>query len=111
MSKKELIRVVIVRPMEEPVVDYIQNELENLQRIVCGYIEVIQEGENNAILICNECGKVYNLAPNRALKVRGYISDVICGDFIIAGNKDGDFISLTEEQCEMYVEKYSLSNC
>ena len=88
----EKIRVLVVEPMKEPKVEYIENTLDDMQRVVGGLIEEI-DLDNNTVLVCNEEGKLMNLQANRRVG-----RDVIAGTFFIAGD-DGseDLVSLTDE--------------
>lgn len=76
-----MIRVMVKEPYEAPYVTEIDNELEELQRIVGGYIECVPfPGVPDAVLICNEEGKLKELTPNIF-----FGSDVIRGTLIVAG--------------------------
>lgn len=103
-SKIEKIRVLIVDPTINPYVEEIENTLEEKQKIVGGLIEFI-ELEDNIDLICNDEGKLNNLQMNRIIK-----NDVVCGTFIIAGQKNGDSISLTDKQIRKYKTYFKLKN-
>ncbi len=107
-NNKNLIKVIIVKPMKDPYTDYIKNDLETLQDIVGGDIEVVPNSNDNTLLICNEYGKIDGLPVNRALKYEGKIVDIVAGDFIIVGDGGEDFSSLTDEQCKDYIEKFEI---
>ena len=87
--------------MKEPKVEYIENTLDDMQRVVGGLIEEINLNDNT-VLVCNEEGKLMNLQANRRVG-----RDVIAGTFFIAGD-DGseDLISLTDEQVNEYKERF-----
>lgn len=58
--------------------------------------------------VCNDEGKLLGLPWNRALTDdHGVPYDIVCGTFFVAGLKEGDFASLTEQQIEKYKDKYS----
>ena len=58
--------------------------------------------------VCNDEGKLLGLPWNRALTDdHGVPYDIVCGTFFVAGLKEDDFASLTEQQIEKYKEKYS----
>lgn len=97
----EKIRVLVVEPMKEPKVEYIENTLDDMQKVVGGLIEEI-DLDNNTVLVCNEEGKLMNLQANRRVG-----RDVIAGTFFIAGD-DGseDLVSLTDEQVNEYKERF-----
>jgi len=100
----EKIKILIVEPTLDPYVKEIENTLEKKQKIVGGLIEFV-ELENDIDLIFNEEGKMYNLPMNRIIK-----NDIICGTFIIAGQKDGESISLKDEQIKKYKSYFKLRN-
>lgn len=70
----------------------IANELEELQRLVGGYIECVGLLDD-VVLICNEEGKLDGLPPNRRIS-----GDMIVGDFLIVGQDGEDFADLSEDQ-------------
>lgn len=103
MSKR--IKVVLAEPGKKAKVTEIENTLENLQKIVGGYIECVYPFEDNVGIICNEEGKLIGLEPNRVLRDdNGNAVDIIFGTFIITGLTEDDFGSLTDEQAEYYLD-------
>ena len=100
-------RVLVVEPMEAPYVSEIGSSLEDLQNAVGGWSETIYPFDDNAAVICNEEGKLNGLDLNRAMRDEtGAIYDVIAGKFLVAGMKDDEFSSLSQEQIETYAELY-----
>lgn len=84
------IKAIIKRPDEEAGhMTWISDSLENLQRIVGGYLEMLAIDEEN-VLIVNEEGKLMNLEKN--FKIPG---DMIVGEVIITGYKDGELTDVT----------------
>ena len=61
----------------------VSDSLENLQRIVGGYIECVHVTED-LVIICNEEGKLLGLEPNMRFGI-----DYLVGTIIVVGN-DGD---------------------
>lgn len=55
-----MIKVVIKRPNETPVYTAISEELDALQAIVGGYIEIVPI-DNDFVVICNEEGRLNGL--------------------------------------------------
>lgn len=100
----EKIKVLVVEPEKEPYIKEIDNTLEGLQNEVDGFIEVL-ELERHVDVILNEEGKINNLPFNRAVN-----NDVLCGTFIVTGEKNGDTISLSDEMIDKYKEYFKLSN-
>lgn len=97
------INVLLVEPGKLPVKKNIPNTLYAKQQLVNGSIEYAYLfDDKNAVLICNEEGKINGMEPNRDI---GY--DIIFGPFIIVGDKDtGEDVSLSEEQIDRYMKKF-----
>lgn len=97
------LRVVLVKPGQEPIETEIDDSLAGMQAAVGGYIETVSL-LGGAVLVCNEEGKLQGLQANRRL---GH--DVICGDFFVtASNDEGDFVSLSDEQVASAKELFAL---
>ena len=96
------IKVLVVEPNKLPYEKVIKNKLEEKQKIVNGLIEYVSL-DNNALLVCNEEGKILGYEPNRILGI-----DVIAGTFFIVGDKPGtgEDISLNESQIERFKEQF-----
>lgn len=97
MYKKEKeLKIVLKKVGEEPEVVNIENTLEAKQKLVDGWIEVVSVTED-ILLICNEEGKLDNLAPNLIFDY-----DYIAGDCFFVGDdyENADFKSLTDKQIE-----------
>lgn len=99
--KEERIKVLVVEPHQRPRIEFIDNTLDAKREVVQGRIEAV-ELSDTASLICNEEGKFIGLEANRRLG-----DDVIVGTFLIVGT-DGseDFCSLSDEDMELYMEKF-----
>lgn len=98
-------RAVIAEPGKEARIEEIENELQALQEIVGGYIEVVHPFRAPVCLIVNEEGKLMGLAPNRAMTDEaGRTVDTLRGTVIVAGVAVGgeDFRSLDEEEARWY---------
>ena len=81
-----------------------EGELDALQRLVGGWIEVVP---TDALTVyCNEEGKIIPLPPNyRATNAFGselQPGDILAGDVVVLGELDdeGDTTGLTNEQAE-----------
>ncbi len=95
------IRVVMVEPNKPPYVAELGNDLDSMKKAVGGYIQPVNLAPYVS-LVCNEEGKLLGLEGNRSLG-----NDIIVGIFFIVGYDDeGEFISLTEEQIEKYMQKF-----
>ena len=100
--------VLLVAPMEPPRRVEIENSLESMQAVVGGLIQAVYPFDEPVALVCNDEGKLLGLPWNRALTDdHGVPYDIVCGTFFVAGLKEDDFASLTEQQIEKYKDKYS----
>ena len=97
------IRILVVEPNKEPYKKKIPHTLEDMQKVVGGLIEFV-ELEYNVDLICNEEGKIYNLPMNRAIQ-----NDIVTGTFFIAGQHNGETISLSKKQIKRYKDIFKLN--
>lgn len=84
--------VVTKKPNEKPLIVEIENKLSELQRIVGGYIEIVQLAPK-IVAICDEEGIFKGYKPN--LK---YGLDILVGTVIFAGVDGEDLTSLNVEQ-------------
>ena len=101
------IQVVLVEPGKEARVTEIDYSLENMQKIVGGYIERFQL-DDEVCIICNEEGKLEGLPLNRAIFYEGELMEIIAGTFFICADPwDSEhFESLTDEQAKEYAENF-----
>lgn len=92
-EKEEKIKALYKKVGKKPKIIEVENTLEAKQELVGGLIEVVPF--KNALIICNEEGKLLNMKPNVAFEY-----DYIAGDLLVVGDdiETGDFISLTDEQ-------------
>ena len=99
------IRVLIFEPEKLPYEKVIPNRLKDKQEIVGGNIEYTRiDNDYNAVLICNEEGKLDGLPYNR------YIGhDIIAGTFIVVADDPdmGEDRSLSDEQIEQYKKRFN----
>ena len=110
-STKTFIKVLIVEPNKEPILHLIKNDLDTLQEIVGGLIEIVSL-PNGIDIILNEEGKITGLPFNRMLPKEFFeTEDVLCGNLILAScnEETGETISLTDEQIEKDKEIFSLN--
>ena len=102
-------KVIIVSPLEEPVISEIEHGLKPMQEIVGGHIQAVYPFEEPVALICNEEAKLLGLPLNRALRTKpGDIYDIIAGTFLLCGAPpDSDhFTDLTQEQVETLLLRF-----
>ena len=103
-------RVILVEPNTPPRIAEVENTLKSLQNTVGGYIEVISMDhlDPNIILICNEEGKIKDLPVNRILHDRyGNPLDYIAGIFIICAERNGEFVSISKNLENKYLERFA----
>ena len=103
------IEVILVEPLKEPRCIEINNDLETMQQLVGGLIEMSMPFEDEVAIICNDEGKLKGLEPNRAIYAEnGYLMDIIAGTFFIAKAPfdSEEFESLSEDMKNKYLEKY-----
>ena len=102
MPKKNEIKVLMVKPGEKPYVTVIKNDLHAMQEAVDGLIEILPLTQN-AVLVCNEEGKINGLPGNRRIEN----GDIIAGNFFIAGDTGrGDLTDLTARQAAEYENRF-----
>lgn len=105
--EKKTRSVLVVEPQKKPYAKEIGGDLKSLQHEVGGYIQAVYPFREPVALICNEEGKLSGKALNRALRDEsGQIYDVVAGTFLIAGLGKEDFISLTPEQMEHFMQYF-----
>lgn len=97
----EYIQVLKVEPGKAPESVSMPNTLKSLQAAVGGYIEAVGL-DCGATLICNEEGKLMGLPANRRLG-----DDVIAGTFLVVGEADGEFCSLSDADAALYAERFA----
>ena len=97
MSK---IRAFVVRLQDEPAVEEIENDLATFQKLVGGYVEIINLGHGLS-LWCNESGALEKLPLNRGVVC--YSEGVHTGAHFIRGtffvtryDAHGDAASISE---------------
>ena len=102
-------KVLVIEPMETPVVKEIDSSLEAMQEIVGGYIQALFPFDEPVALVCNEEGKLHGLPLNRALRDdAGNVYDVISGTFFLcsAPPDEENFTSLSDDQIERYTKLF-----
>ena len=102
-------RVLKIEPGKKPEVLELEDWLEEMQKVVGGYIQVLYPFDDPVALVCNEEGKLLGLPPNRALRdEEGEIYDVVCGTMFLCGAPPDSehFCGLTLEQIEKYEQRF-----
>ena len=75
----------------------IENGLEAMQYEVDGYIETVTVPSANAVLVCNEEGKVKNYPMNAIVTNGDMVLHTIHGDFFICSFEGDTFSDVTVE--------------
>ncbi len=102
-KQDNLMQVVYVEPHRKPFVSEIEHTLDAEQKAVGGLIELVYNEDGTAI-ICNEEGKLMGLDGNRRI---GDVSSIIAGSFFVVGLTEDDFCSLTDEEAQKYMKRFS----
>ena len=99
LAETRTMDVLLVQPNAYPKKISVGTELEDLQAMVGGDIEVTYPFEDEVAIILNESGKINGLPLNRAIYTEdGDMQDIYAGDFLVVGLTEDDFGSLTSEQ-------------
>ena len=91
---EKYIRVLIKEPGKAAEVRTIENSLEELQKIVGGYIETVTMF-SDIVIICNEEGRIQNLPYNCEILGEGFV-----GTIILAGVDGEDFADAPKKEEE-----------
>ena len=92
MTKKEdMVKVIYFKIGKKPEVGNMVNSVEGMQKSIGGgYAQVINIGVKDMVILYDEEGLIKELPYNRGLR----------GDWLIAGTRGEEFISLTDQQVE-----------
>ena len=88
-----MLKVIMCPAERPPYVTNISGSLENMQKIVGGYIETvtIDTSSGPIVIVCNEDGRIQDLPENRSLFLDGF-----CGDCFICGVSGEEFADIPE---------------
>lgn len=103
-----IVCILVIEPERRPEVREINGSLKTMQDTVGGLIQPIYL-DDSVVLVCNDEGKLMNLAANRVLRdENGTIYDIVCGTFFLCGvpPNSNEFKSLTDAQVEKYRELF-----
>ncbi len=97
MSENEQdITILKIEPKREPEVVTVENSLHTFQKMVGGYIEVI-DVSNTVCIIVNEEGKLKGLTPNRRFN-----GDILVGTILVVGRDGENLASLKADDMATY---------
>jgi len=101
MKDDNKIRVLKIEPGKMPYEKEMVNDLEGIQAEVGGLFECVYL-DDGCIAVVNEEGKLNGMELNRRIG-----NDIIAGPFFICGDsEDGEFVSLTDAECEKYMGEF-----
>lgn len=100
-KQKDLLQVVYVEPNKPAYRAEIEHSMRGEQRAVGGHIEAVPL-QDGVYIVCNEEGKLLGMEGNR--KIEG---SVIAGPFFVVGTEGEEFCSLTEDETEKYLARFS----
>lgn len=96
-----MMRVLYVEPGKIPYETEIPNCLEAEQQAVKGLIDLVYL-DHEAILVCNDEGKLIGMDGNRVLDN----GTIIAGPFFITGDGGENFCSLSDAQTEYFTQRF-----
>ena len=102
--------VLMIEPGKAPRRLELSHSLEEMQKAVGGFIQILYPFEDPVALVCNEEGKLLGLPANRALRDEsGAVYDIMCGpSFLCGAPPDSDTLAgLTEEQISHYEQQFA----
>ena len=102
--------VLMIEPGQAPRCLELSHSLEEMQKAVGGFIQILYPFGEPVALVCNEEGKLLGLPANRALRDEsGAVYDIVCGTFFLCGAPpESDMLEgLTEEQASRYERRFA----
>ena len=112
LAETRTMDVLLVQPNAYPKKISVGTELEDLQAMVGGDIEVTYPFEDEVAIILNESGKINGLPLNRAIYTEdGDMQDIYAGDFLVVGLTEDDFGSLSPEQMDKFEKLFHQPEC
>lgn len=97
-------RVIWVKVDENPVVINIPHQLEYMQELVGGLIEVVEPFSDDVVLVCNENGRNEDRPLNRIINEKMDI----CGDFFLCGQDSVGLCDMPENKADSYIRRFQL---
>lgn len=105
------ITVIYKHPNQHPKLLVIENELEQMQTLVGGYIETVPiycGADNSLVVVCDEEGKLKHREANIVLKRADWL-DVVVGSIFAAKVTGDDFADLTRDEAVLLMN--TLEEC
>ena len=107
LSKAKGLDVLLVQPGMYPQKISIGTDLKDFQDAVGGTIAASYPFDDPVAIVYNDEGKLTGLSLNRALRdEHGQMYDVVAGTFLVVGNGEEDFASLSPELAQKYEKHF-----
>lgn len=98
-------RIMMFEVGKKPYVKEVKDNLEELNKLVGGYLETLTDLQNSMYLVFNEEGKIRGLPYNRDFLLPYGVADIV-GNAFICGMEGGGFGDLTDSQVELLTRVY-----
>ena len=102
----DTLRCVCVEPFRPAYIAEVGAKLEDLQKAVGGYIEVIEPFNDPVVIVCDDEGILKGSPPCRAFVDDDTydVTNVLVGTFLVVGQGDENFIGLSDSLAAKYAE-------
>lgn len=104
-----MMKVIAIDQDKGVRVEEIDGSLKSMQKLVNGHIEIVSTAHfsDNALLICNEEGKIRKMPLTLLIFGENMrLDDMIVGPCFICASDGEEFTGLTEEQIEKYLKMF-----
>lgn len=107
LSENRKLEALLVQPGMYPQKVTIGTELKDFQDAVGGTIAASYPFDDPVAIVYNDEGKLTGLPLNRALRdEHGQVYDVVAGTFLVVGEGEEDFESLSPELAQKYEKHF-----
>lgn len=104
------IKAILVKVGQKPALIELEESLENLQKLVGGFIEMVQLTDDIDVdIVVNEEGKLNGSLMNKIIVHEDRVIDVLAGDLVIVGANTltGETVSVPESKIERFINLFS----
>ncbi len=102
-AREEKIKVLLLEPDKVATVTEIGTSLEDMQKVVGGFIETAYFFDDPVVLVVNDEGKINGMPLNRGIYDKNRkLVDIIAGPAFLCGDTGESFTSLTDDQIQKY---------
>ena len=95
----------------------IKGDLQDYQKIVGGYIEILRIPDSDYLMILNDSGRIDNLPVNKLARIISDYPVSLHGDVVIVRDGNDDFKSLTSDdidkliyELQYFKNKFNIAN-